>query len=67
MSGWRRAKCANTECAEVKRVFRRSAGTDEGMVLVRSSQTPYKIAEMTDGEWAALVAGIKAGDFDDLG
>lgn len=34
----------------------------DGMVAVRSTRTPGKIAELTDQEWADLKAGVLVGD-----
>jgi hypothetical protein len=57
---WRKSKsCGNGECVEVAQ--------ESGVILVRNSQRPGQILEFTDSEWIAFAAGLKAGEFDDLG
>jgi hypothetical protein len=56
---WRTARaCNNSACVQV-------AHLPGGMVALRDSKDPEKAPHVFDGEeWAAFVAGIKAGDFD---
>ncbi len=43
----------------------RSAGADDGAVLVRDTKDRAQQAlAFTDEEWVAFVAGVKAGEFD---
>lgn len=57
MTWVRSSKCASgNSCAEVK--------VQPDAVLIRNSFEPTVIVGLTHGEWAALVAGIKAGEFD---
>ena len=50
--------CSFGSCVEVGR-------TDEGAVLVRDTKDRTRQAlAFTDEEWAAFVAGVKAGEFD---
>lgn len=56
---WRRSsRCETSSCVEVAAVGSGIGvrGTDDAQVVVRVSRS----------EWAAFVAGVKAGDFDDL-
>jgi len=57
---WRRSsRCADTSCAEV-------ASAPDG-ILLRSSEQPDVVVSLTPAEWTAFLAGVKAGDFDELG
>jgi hypothetical protein len=50
--------CNNSACVQV-------AHLPSGMVAVRDSKDTSKAAHIFDREeWAAFVAGVKAGDFD---
>jgi hypothetical protein len=57
---WRRSsKCAESSCVEVA-----LAGN---LVAVRDTKTPDGTPlSYTKGEWAAFIAGVKAGEFDDF-
>jgi len=57
---WQKSSfCQNGECAEIAK-----HDTD---VLLRSTRSPGTVVRLTAAEWEALVLGIRAGDFDDLG
>jgi hypothetical protein len=50
--------CNNSACVQV-------AHLPGGIVAIRDSKDTAKAAHFFDGEeWAAFVAGVKAGDFD---
>ena len=52
--------CSFGSCVEVGR-------SDEGAVLIRDTKNRAQQALVfTDEEWAAFVAGVKAGDFDSI-
>ena len=51
--------CAVGTCIEV-------AKSGSGGVLIRDSGSPGHVLEVSASDWAALVAGVKAGEFDDL-
>jgi Domain of unknown function (DUF397) len=55
---WRRAKrCASNACVEV--------ATDGEHFLIRDSKRPeIEPLRFTGAEWAAFLAGARAGDFD---
>jgi len=57
---WRRSTlCADSGCVEVAR--------KDGLVAVRDSKDPGRGAlSYTAAEWAAFIAGVKAGEFDDF-
>lgn len=57
--GWKRSSfCSNSACIEVRRVY--------GLVSVRHADaTPGMWLTFTVEEWAAFLAGAKAGEFDD--
>jgi hypothetical protein len=58
---WRKSSASPSggNCVEV-------AATGDG-VVVRNSKRPYgSTVHYTDGEWRAFLAGVKAGEFDDL-
>ena len=56
--GWRRSSfCSQDSCIEVRKLR-------SGAIEVRAGKYQGMIA--TSAEWEAFVAGIKAGDFDDL-
>lgn len=58
MTGWRRpSACEASACVEVKH--------GEGVVLLRSSQRPDVVVELTGAEWSAFLAGVRAGDFEE--
>jgi len=60
---WRKSsKCANSECVEVGR----DRSEADGQILVRNSKVPDKVLGFDRDEWTAFLAGIKAGDFDEL-
>ena len=64
MSGWVRSSlCAgNGDCIEVK-------ATEHGVgptVWISRSRTRLGVLAFTRAEWDAFVAGVKAGDFDNL-
>ena len=51
--------CSFSNCVEVGR------SADDGVVLVRDTKDRAQAAlSFTDEEWAAFVAGVKAGEFD---
>lgn len=55
---WITGRCNNSACVQVAHL----AG---GMVAIRDSKDTAKEAHIFDREeWAAFVAGVKAGDFD---
>lgn len=58
---WRRSSlCVNAGCVEV--------GAAGGHVLVRDSKADASpVLVYTVDEWRAFLAGVKAGEFDDLG
>lgn len=63
MPKWIRTRC-NTDhvtgnCVEV-------AEMATGEVIVRSSLNTARDIELTRGEWDAWIAGVKAGDFDEV-
>jgi len=49
---------ALSNCVEVAR--------DGGVILVRHSKHPHPALVYTPDEWAAFLAGVKNGEFDDL-
>ena len=57
---WRKSsRCASSSCVEV--------AWDAGMVLLRDSKDAEgPILSCTTEEWRAFIAGVKAGEFDDL-
>lgn len=56
---WRRSSaCAGSGCVEVTRLDRN--------VAVRDSKAPGPLLTYTPEEWAAFIAGVKAGEFDDF-
>lgn len=59
MSEWTRTRCESNGCVEIK-----SPGP--GIILLRTSDAPRRDVAMTRAEWDAFVAGVKAGDFDDV-
>lgn len=57
MTAWRRPRrCDTNACPEVLE--------EPGHVSVRSTLQPGRTVRFTRTEWADLVAGIKAGEFD---
>jgi Domain of unknown function (DUF397) len=58
MAEWTRAKdCSANSCIEVL--------LDYGTILIRGVDASIVVEAMPD-EWAAFVAGVKAGDFDHI-
>lgn len=58
MTLWRKSSfCASSECAEVAR--------DGGEIVLRSSARPG-LVRLSPAEWEAFLAGVRAGEFDDL-
>ena len=56
---WRRpTACSPGDCAEV-------AALPYGAQAIRSSRMPSLYLAFTREEWAAFVAGVKAGEFDE--
>ena len=57
-SGWRSAsRCAGGECIEVERAC--------GRVLFRNSTEPDIHVVVSETDWQAFIASVKAGEFDD--
>jgi Domain of unknown function (DUF397) len=53
---WRKSTfCQSGECAEV--------AADDGEIAIRSTRAPSDVVRFTVAEWQALIAGIKAGEF----
>jgi hypothetical protein len=48
--------CGSSACVEVAQA--------DGEVLVRDSKDPAAALRFTADEWAAFVAGVRAGEFD---
>lgn len=61
--GWRKSTASGqSSCLEVAR-----AGDGDGAVLLRDSKHPDgPRLRLTPSEWRAFVAGVRAGEFDDL-
>lgn len=62
-SEWQRSSFCRTDsvtgnCVEVRKL------TECNGVLVRNSRYPTEVLAFTGDEWAALVAGIRAGELD---
>jgi hypothetical protein len=58
--GWRKSTyCQAGECAEISQ--------RDGQILLRNSQSPSDVVRLSPEEWSALVAGITAGEFSDIG
>lgn len=56
---WRKSsRCETNTCLEI--------GVAEGVLLIRNSADPNTAVSFTASEWNAFVAGLDAGDFDDL-
>lgn len=55
---WVKAPCDSSACVEVKKIFR------SDMVVLRMSDDPGKRLLLSDAEWEAFKAGVKAGVFD---
>ena len=55
---WRRSRyCESAECVEV--------AATAGYISMRDSKDPdRRVLRFTAGEWAAFVAGVRAGEFD---
>lgn len=74
MTGWRRsAACSSSSCVEVQFATSTFSGGDGCVAvgvdgerwLVRDSKDPAgPVLTFTPTEWAAFVAGVKAGEFD---
>lgn len=58
---WTRARCDTSACVEV-----RASLVFEDTVVLRSSVHPQSVVAVSREEWAAFVAGVKAGDFDNI-
>lgn len=58
---WTRARCDTSACVEV-----RASLVFEDTVVLRSSVNPQSVLPVKRDEWAAFVAGVKAGDFDNI-
>jgi hypothetical protein len=57
---WRKSSfCQNGECAEVAQ--------QDGEIVLRSTRSPADVVRLTAAEWQALVKGMQAGEFLDLG
>ena len=57
---WRKATfCAAGECVEISR--------QDDRIVLRNSALPRAVVRYTPEEWRAFVAGLRAGEFDDLG
>ena len=55
---WMRSSfCESNACMEVN-------DTEEGVVILRSSEVPDLTLPISTEEWEAFKAGVKAGDFD---
>lgn len=55
---WRRSSgCTLGDCVEVTELV-------SGVVAVRNSRTPETVVAFTRQEWAAFLAGVRAGEFD---
>jgi Domain of unknown function (DUF397) len=61
MADWTRAKnCSANSCIEVRRY-------GDGVVGIRNPKNSHGFATLSSpDEWAAFVAGVKAGDFDHI-
>ena len=67
---WRRSSlCVNSGCVEVALSAVLRDGDDLDGILVRDSKLgdASPILSFTPEEWAAFIAGVKAGEFDSLG
>lgn len=58
---WTRARCDSSACVEV-----RASLVFEDTVVLRSSAHPQSVLPVSRGEWAAFVAGVKRGEFDNI-
>ncbi len=57
---WRKSSfCAAGECAEVSK--------QGDLIVLRNSTVPGAEVRYSVAEWQALVAGLRGGEFDDLG
>lgn len=56
---WFRAFCEDGSCVEV-------ASADDGVAMRDSKDQDGPMLRFSGGEWAAFLAGAKAGDFDHL-
>lgn len=55
-SGWRRSSfCSNGACVEIAH--------EEEVVLVRNSQAPERVMEISESEWAAFINAVRTGEF----
>lgn len=56
--GWAQSSfCEGGSCAQVNH-------DADNMIGVRNSRIPGEVVWFDSGEWAAFVAGVKAGEFD---
>jgi hypothetical protein len=59
-AAWRKSSfCQNGECAEITQ--------QGGEMMLRSTRSPGDVIRLTAAEWRALVKGIEAGEFRDVG
>jgi len=59
MSEWQRpSECSDAACVEVRRM--------EVGVQIRVSAEPIYVLRAKSEEWAAFVAAVKAGEFDEV-
>jgi hypothetical protein len=61
---WRKSSFCNADsvtgnCVEVSPI-------GDGGALVRNTHRPNEVCAFTSQEWEAFLAGVKAGEFDDL-
>ena len=57
-SEWRRSKrCADGACVEVMQDL-------DGRVLIRDSQHPETVLDLTADQWSVFLTGVTQGDFD---
>lgn len=57
--GWITTPCESGGCVQVKR-------PGPGILLMRTSDAPRRDIALTDAEWAAFVAAIKNGVFNEI-
>lgn len=56
---WRSSRCSAGDCVEV-------AAEPQSIMIRGSKDVDGPVVVVSRTEWAAFVAGVKAGDFDDL-